>query len=335
MPIVPWGQVAREYVAEDRCITQHTASWPNGKPFTGNVEDVRHLFVPSIQRHTVDCQQFQQMITSAVDQRLSRLEMEAFIDHAAKCGTCRYDYELESSVKAVVKSRLPMVKTPHGLTESISQKLHQIGLEQAEAERRESRARVFNLPLIKPLLLLAILSTVVFFTVYAPFRSAPALHVQSDLVDQSIANYHAVLAGVLQPQVVSDQPEHLRGFFSGKTDFPVHVPALAAATLVGGSANEYRGMKLAHLMYRHGGELIYLFQAPYDRVMEGNGLALSPEAKTELTRAGSFSNVAPGGDSVLLWVLGNTLCVAVSRMNRDELDACFASDPESGKERRK
>ena len=59
----------------------------------------------------------------------------------------------------------------------------------------------------------------------------------------------------------------------------MHVPALDNCTLVGASANEYRGMKLAHVVYKHDGQVIYMFQAPYDRVKAGDGLALSDDAR--------------------------------------------------------
>jgi len=331
MPIVPWGQIVQDYIAEDRCITQQTAIWPDAKPFVVSADDVRRLFIPSIPQPVVDCQQFHHLITSAVDQRLSRSEMEAFIDHAAKCQTCRYDYELESAAKTIVQTRLKMVKTPHALTESISRKISQIDQSEAPAEKKPARAKIYSLPLIKPMLVVALICAGVFAILLSPFGfgPTPAAPVGSDMLAQSVANYHAVLAGVMQPQMVSDQPEQVRDFLSSRTNFPVHVPALSSCTLVGASANEYHGMKLAHVVYKHGGEVIYMFQAPYNRVMSGDGLVLSDEAKASLAKAGSFSNVSPGGDTVILWVLGNTLCAAVSRIDRKEMSKVLATSDDA------
>jgi len=161
------------------------------------------------------------------------------------------------------------------------------------------------------------------------FGPAPATPMGSDLLTQSITNFHAVLAGVMQPQMVSDRPEQVREYLSGKTSFPVHVPALNNCTLVGASANEYHGMKLAHVVYKHDGQVIYIFQAPYNRVAAGDGLVLSDEAKAQLEKGGSFSNVGPGGDTVILWVLGNTLCAAVSRIDRKEMSKVLASSEDA------
>ena len=329
MPIVPWGQIVREYIAEDRCITQHTALWPNGKPFTVSADDVRRLFVPSLPKLTVDCTEFQQMITSAVDQRLNRSEMEAFVDHAVECSACRSDYEMESAVKTIVQARLKMVKTPQALAESISLKICQIDQDQEAAEKKQIRARILAFPIIKPVLALLLVSAAVFAFVLSPFGLVPATLAGSDVLTYSVSNFHEVLAGVLQPQILSDSPAQVREFLSGKASFPVHVPALEHCTLVGASASEYRDMKLAHVVYKHAGQMIYMFQAPYDRVKTGDGLVLSDEAKQELARTASFSNVTAGGETVILWVLGNTLCAAVSRIDRNELSRCLASSEDA------
>ncbi len=333
MPIVPWGQIVQDYIAEDRCVTQHTAIWPKGKTFTASADDLRRLFIPSTPQPVVECQQFQQLITGAVDQRLNRSEMEAFIDHAAKCSTCRYDYELESAAKTIVQTRLKMVRTPQALTESISRKIQQIDQDQATPEKKQAWTKIYALPVLKPMLVLALVFAAVFAFVLSPigFGPAPAAPAGSDFLAQSLSNFHAVLAGVIQPQIISDSPQQVRDYLAGKTSFPVHVPALNKCTLVGGSANEYHGMKLAHVVYKHDGQVIYMFQAPYDRVVAGDGLVISDEAKEQLANVGSFSDAAPGGDTAILWVLGNTLCVAVSRIDRKELSKCLASEDAPGK----
>jgi hypothetical protein len=332
MPIVPWGQIVQEYIAEDRAVTQQTAIWPNGKPFTVSADDVRRLFIPSIPQPVVDCQQFQRLITIAVDQRLSRSEMEAFIDHAAKCSTCRYDYELESAAKTIVQTRLKMVKTPQALTESISRKISQADQDQdSPKEKKKARSKIFALPIIKPMFAVALVGVAILAIAFSPFGygPTPAVPMGSDMLTQSLSNFHAVLAGLIQPQVVSDRPEQVREYLAGKTSFSAHVPALSNCTLVGASANEYHGMKLAHVMYKHDGQVIYIFQVPYNRVMAGDGLELSDEAKAQLANVGSFTNAAPGGDTVILWVLGNTLCAAVSRLDRKEMTRVLESSEDA------
>jgi len=312
MSLVPWGEIVRDFIAGERHIAQHAALWSNNNG---------RLFVPSIRQPVVDCQQFQQLITSAVDQRLCKEELEAFVDHAAKCNTCRYEYEAESAVKTLVRSHLKMVPTPPALRESVSSRIHLVNCDHAPTMSSQPPARSVALSVVRPVLGGGLVLVAVMAFMFWPFGIGPAPRtpLSSDVQTESVANFHAVLAGVMQPQVVSDLPDQVREFLSDKTDFPAQVPALKKCTLVGASANEYHGMKLAHVVYTHAGQLIYMFQAPYDRVLAGDGLAISDEAREHLASAASFASVAPGGDTVIFWVLGNTLCVAVSKIDPKEL----------------
>jgi hypothetical protein len=249
--------------------------------------------------------------------------METFVDHAEHCSSCRHEYELESAIKALVQTRVKIVRTPPALTESIVTRIHQVGRERSPAMSDQPPARNIAFPMVRPMVGVGLAFALAVAVMFWPFGSgsAPTSPGGNDVQTESISNFHAVLAGVMRPQVVSDRPEQIRAFLSGRTDFPVQVPALKKCTLVGASANEYHGMKLAHVVYTHAGQLIYMFQVPYDRVIAGEGLAISNEARQQLTRAPSYSSVAPGGDTVILWVLGNTLCVVVSKVGREELSS--------------
>jgi len=146
----------------------------------------------------------------------------------------------------------------------------------------------------------------------------------SDVVRQSASNYEAVLKGEIVPQVVSDCPDNVRTYFQGKTTFPVFIPAMKECTLVGGSINDYHGMRLAHVLYKHGLQFIYLYQVCRESVMKGDTLHLSREAKNDLDRTGWHCCTAPGGAAVVLWVRGRTLCAAVAPMNSQHLMAHLA-----------
>ena len=133
-----------------------------------------------------------------------------------------------------------------------------------------------------------------------------------------------MLKGEIVPQVLSDRADNVRTYFNGKTEFPVFIPAMRECTLVGGIVNEYHGMRLAHVLYRHGRQMIYLYEACRESVMKGDTLHLSREAKADLERTGWHCCTAPDGAAVVLWVRGRTLCAAVAPMNSDHLMAHLA-----------
>jgi len=151
-----------------------------------------------------------------------------------------------------------------------------------------------------------------------------------DIVGQSVANYEAVLDGRMVPQVISDRPDNVRTYFQGKTGFPVYVPSMRECTLVGGGVDEYRGMRLAHVLYRHGRQFIVLYQACRASVMEGDTLRLSCEARSDLDKTGWHCCTAPDGAAIVLWVRGRTICAAVAPMNGEHLMAHLAEADEPG-----
>ena len=151
-----------------------------------------------------------------------------------------------------------------------------------------------------------------------------------DIVGASVASYEAALTGRMVPQVVSDRPDNVRTYFQGKTGFPVYVPAMRECTLVGGGIDEYRGMRLAQVLYRHGRQLIFLCQACRASVMEGDTLRLSCKARSDLDRTGWHCCTAPDGAAIVLWVRGRTICAAVGRMNGEHLMAHLAEADEPG-----
>jgi len=149
--------------------------------------------------------------------------------------------------------------------------------------------------------------------------------VGDDLIGQSVENFNAVMKGDMKPQILSDSPEHLRTYFEGKTEFPVFVPAMKECTLVGGVIDDYHGLRVAHVMYKHGAQTIYLSQTCCETVMKREPSVISAEVKSDLTRTGWYRRTTPGGAAVVLWARGNTLCAAVAEMQEEHLMAHLAT----------
>lgn len=276
----------------------------------------------------MNCNEFQEQVSPAVDNLLTQEVMARFVEHARECSRCRHEYQVESATKALVCQRTRMVRTPPEVVERISQLL--------ERERRtgvsvtESRwTQILHRPVFKPALGLGIAVAVIFmlFTLYRPPSDPAPLQLSSlnNVISQSLENYGAVVNGSIKPQLVSSEPELLKNFFSGRTEFPVLVPGLKGCELVGGVLNQHAGANLAHVVYVHGGEVVYMYEACWETVMKGEKLHLPAPAKEELIRTGWFSQTEPDGKTLVLWTNGKTLCAAVSRMKKNDLMSCLAS----------
>ena len=276
----------------------------------------------------MDCREFQNQITPAVDKLLPKKEMKSFAEHADACPVCRYDYEAESLTKEVVKTRTTMVRTPGAVMEKILEQLQHEETATAPTQRWPWLS-LFARPYVKPVaaLVAACIAVVVLLQLpsnHVDTSSFPS-HLSSNVIEQSFANYSALQRGQLAPQLASSVPEQLQGFFAGKTDFPVVIPEVIDFALAGGVVNNHAGTALAHVLYVRGNQMLYMYEACWSTVMQGEKLQVPEYARDELLRTGWFAESRPDGESLVLWTDGNTLCAAVARMEKRELMKRLAS----------
>ncbi len=274
------------------------------------------------------CRDFQEQISAAVDRCLANVEMDSFVEHAGCCPACRREYELELTTKLVVHNRARMVKVPLVVQQNILE-----SIAHAETPRKAMPfARLFRHRLVKPTIAFAVTAVAVALIVTRPAGERipagtplEASMVGKDVIRQSVSNFHGVLNGNIKPQIVSSEPEELKGFFTGKTEFPVLVPAMGEWMLVGGVVNGHAGNRLAHVVYRHDDTIIYMYQVCWETVQKGEQLDMSAAAREDLLRSGWYTDGEPDGDAIIAWTHGQTLCVAVARMDKARLLTCLRS----------
>jgi hypothetical protein len=251
--------------------------------------------------------------------------MQAFLAHANACPPCRSEYDAEASTKRLIVMRAPMVETPASVQRAI---LERIASESA-VPPAPSRVPGFLTSLrIRPSLAYAF-GLVALIIIIAQFVQPPArvaIAGGNNVLLQSMENYKAVMAGSITPQVASSDPSAVLKLFEGATTFPVHVPRLRNCTLVGGVLNDHHGIPLAHVVYRQGETLVYMYQACWNTVQEGTNLMVPEGVMESLRKTGWYTETLAGGQTVALWVRGQTLCAAVADVGRDELVACVTSE---------
>lgn len=272
----------------------------------------------------MNCNEFHSHITEAVDRCLASGEMASFQEHARRCPPCRHEYEGELTTKLLVHNRARMVATPSHVRAAILQSIHHEPL-QASPPPRFSLAAILEHQWVKAGLAVGLAAAVIILLVVRDV-SVTDNSGERDVMQQSFTTYKAIMAGLITPQVVSDQPSRVKEFFSGKTEFPVNVPLLKRCTLVGGSVNDYSGSRLAHVVYRSGGTVVYLYQACWETVQQGERLQLSDKARAAIARAGWYTETVPDGYTIAVWTSGKTLCAAVAAMDKDDLIACVTEE---------
>ncbi|MDH3252953.1 MAG: hypothetical protein OEM41_09190, partial [Ignavibacteria bacterium] len=239
----------------------------------------------------MECTEFQEQVSAAVDERLPRDVMSAFMEHVGLCPPCGHEYRMQGIVKTMVRKRIRNVETPSDLRARV--------LSQIVAEPQSSPSiagwswkALFARPYVRPAIAFALTAVAVLLYVNSPQDNSSGIQRASlgagDVIVQSLNNYRAVMSGKIKPQVVSDKPETVLTFFSGKTEFPVLVPHLKSCNLVGGVLNDYSGVPLAHVVYTHDKDLIYMYQACWDEVVAGDVLNLPAHVMEKLNETGWF-----------------------------------------------
>jgi anti-sigma factor RsiW len=275
----------------------------------------------------VNCREFQELISAAVDRYLSSDELELFLEHAKKCPPCQDEYDSEVTTKRIVQNRAKMVKTPVAVARMISDTIQRETAARSPHRRRWWQ-EFLQKPFVKPALVLGAGAVVVaLLLVDSPDHPESLVHASlpgNDVLVQSFSNHLEVENGAIQPQLVSAEPERVRSFFTGKTGFPVLVRSMRECTLVGAVLNEHSGAPLAHIVYEHADQLIYVYQACWKTVETGEQLRLPAPVKSALEHTGMYTETRPDGRTVALWTEGETLCAAVARLDRDELLSCLS-----------
>lgn len=188
----------------------------------------------------MNCREFQELVSAAVDLRLTDIEQESFKQHSIQCSLCRKEYEADAATKQFVTGRLHRVQAPRELSFRVSELVKS---DHSSGETSWVKG-VIRRPLVKPAIGFAFAFIAVLFLLRGSTgtnSSTQAALVANDVIFQSLRNHRALMEGEIKPQLTSSEPSQLASLFSGITDYSVHMPKMKNCQLIGGVQNEFRG----------------------------------------------------------------------------------------------
>lgn len=269
----------------------------------------------------MNCQEVLESITAAVDGALSSEIVPIFQDHITQCSQCRAEYELEQITKAFVRNRVRSALAPAELKQRISSAIAQKSISQPFSGFRP-QTPFFARQRWRIALALGSMVIIAFvLLILTPSRSHHPHTSPNDgnIIHQTYNNYDGVLDGKIVPQVASSDPAKVQAFIQPAVNFHVSVPKMKRYTLVGGNSSQYQSHPLVHLVYQHGKDVVYLYQARFKDVLEGTSLNLPANVIDELKRTGwYFENQTPDC-SLIIWVADSLICCVVADITKDQL----------------
>jgi anti-sigma factor (TIGR02949 family) len=277
---------------------------------------------------SLSCNQITDLIGHALDGELPKEHETEFRHHVTLCPPCRRAYELEALTKKVVRSRIKRIPTPPQVYEAVVRTLR------VEEEVTTSGAapgwweRTFSRRMLVPALVAGVVVVAMLLTLTPAERSELATRhtAPNDIINQSIVNFALVRSGELKPTMISCYPEGVIGFFERNgLRFVVNVKNIESCDWYGASSSDYNGVKLAHVVYKIGDELMYVYQVSEQDVEKGSLLQLPLAARTALAETNWYTDPDHPECNVVLWRDNGTLCAAVSTMKKDRILALLTA----------
>jgi len=272
----------------------------------------------------VDCNEVSEVLTPAVDGELAAEVQTQMREHLKNCPPCRAAYELERLTKRVVIQHVPRRPAPPELLVRVRSQIASTGA--ASRIKEGGWLRLFTHSFWKPVIALASLAFIIVY-LFLPVRSHH-LHTQPDDADvfhQVFNTFDKILDGTINPAVKSDDPALVQAYFSPLAPFTVVVRKLTDCRLVGGIVSQYNNQKLAHVVYDHEGNIIYILQAHLKCVMEGHVLSLPPEVRASLITNHYYEKEFTPDCAVVAWVKDSTFYCAIADIKKDDLVACVSN----------
>jgi hypothetical protein len=233
--------------------------------------------------------------------------------HLKRCPACRREIAVEKSSKFVVRQHVQWRVTPPSTQRTI-----------LFALRHEYQSNTSTLPASRRVLVPALsgsIAALLFFSLVTTkvelLYPMTAHTASNDLINLSFKSLALLKAGKLTPNLISSVPESVRQFLQkSNLQFSVEVPPIQNREWCAGSTMEGRGVKQAHVSYKIGNDLLYIFEVSDDDALNGTRVSLPPAAKRDLAQSGWYTDPDHPGCNVVLWKTDEAVCVAVSTMRK-------------------
>ncbi|MFA6455566.1 MAG: hypothetical protein WCW40_02000 [Bacteroidota bacterium] len=259
------------------------------------------------------CNEFKECVCEAIDKRLSEERTNELMQHARVCPHCQFEYQSLKATKNIVHDKLKLESVPADVYYSIvNTTLHQSNTSWIK--------KLFGFRLNPVIALVAFAAVAVgLYSLFAPSHNS--MSDEANIISQSLKNYQAVIGGSIEPQLISTE-ENVHSFLTKEVSFDVNVPKMKGCSSCAGRLSSFNGVKLAHVVYRvRDKDIIYIYQASMNEAMDGTTIGLPDEAREELEKTDWYVRELEDNMTLVMWRYKNTLCSAVSKMNKNELIA--------------
>ncbi|MCU0452762.1 MAG: hypothetical protein MUE68_03825 [Bacteroidetes bacterium] len=254
--------------------------------------------------------------------------MSAFNGHLRSCTVCRRDFELESATRSLLRSAVAPVVTPEAVRRSVVDAIRAEARSAQRAERRDLWSVIFG-RVPAPVVGFGLAAVLIAFLLFPIGRNDDLIRdaAANDVITQTATNFQLIRDGKVKPAITSCSPEQVSAYLESQ-----HMPFLVILRPIercdGYSAivNEYDGVRLAHVVYKMGDDLLYVYQVRKEEAIgEKAHLTMPTAAREAIERTGWYTDPQHPDGNVVMWEDNGTLCAAASTMPKEKMMAVLAS----------
>jgi len=149
---------------------------------------------------------------------------------------------------------------------------------------------------------------------------------EKSIMVQAVNSFHKILDGDFNLQYKSSNAAEVEKFVRDNALFNAFIPKIDNYSLTGCKLNDYNGMKLAHLVYVSGDDIIYIYQTTMDAIVK-NDLDLPVQVRDEIVAAKYYmcDGVDDNNCTMTLWFKDNVVCASMTTMPKQKMYNAFTS----------
>ena len=142
-----------------------------------------------------------------------------------------------------------------------------------------------------------------------------------NLCFQAYNNFHSLEQGNLPLQMLTNNKDELSIFFKERgVSYPIFYPDIDAE-LQGGVVSEFKGVKLAHFVFKVGDKFVYMYEVP-NQMIDNHNLQINPKAIEIVNKADWYWEKEKGSNNTMvLWRIKSNMCSIVTNLRMDQLSA--------------
>jgi hypothetical protein len=269
-------------------------------------------------------------LTALIDGELTDASKEAEVKRMIEYDPeLKREYEILSYTKSLVKQKCTFHSTPEKLKQRIAKKIKSV------ENPLPQPFKVFHDIFSKPAFAISGALALILIVLILVLNKSSQMEIPNladeqygpgNMFVQASSNFNSILTGKLVPQIVTDDADNIKQFFTANgVKYSTQIPKCERWKILGAVVSEAGGEKFAHHVYSNQeGKLVYLFQVCESYFNKSEVIKLSEDMLKYLDAGNCYFSIN-GNCITLMKKMDNNICAIVSNASKTEIENLFCS----------